>query len=273
MDAGYSEYEAKHLAWAYKNADVVIDDESRETEKGIIWPDIQWPEHNRQCCDVVLQFAEDYQPDYMIYLGDQLEMDMLSSWKQKKFIPQTESIKDHCDGFNNEILSEHEKIVPNAHRIWFDGNHEARADWYLDAHPQFRQLIEPRNVLGLKKRGYEIIRYKGVYKFGKCRLFHGFYWNMHHCKRTVEDIMHSCVYGDTHTLQAYTKMSPVDSLEYYMAISLPCLANINPHWRRGQPNRWVNGFGVIEKFEDRNFNVYPVVINNGRFAWNGKVYK
>jgi hypothetical protein len=126
MNAGYSEYDAKYYSRLFKDADVRYGiDEA--TEKAIIWPDIHFPRHNRKCLDVVAEFAEDYQPDYMIYLGDQLEMDTLSSWRRKKFIPAKGSIKEDCDGFNAEVLKVHEDICPNARRVWFDGNHEQRA--------------------------------------------------------------------------------------------------------------------------------------------------
>lgn len=272
VNMGLSHYDAAFYAKLIKEADVVYGI-NQETEKAVILSDIHYPEHSRKCLDVVMEFLEDYQPHYVIYLGDQLENECFSSWK--KDIPKTQALsaKKDYDSFNVEILKPIEGICSKSKYIWFTGNHE---DWtykYIDRYPKLKGLIEPENVLNLKERGYTIIPFNNIWKFGKLRMFHGFYWNLYHARKTIDEVMHSCVYGHDHTYQVFTKTSAVDLKEYYTAYSIPCLCTLSPAFQRNRPNRHVNGLGIAEKFDDGCFNLYVATINDGRFAWNGKVYQ
>ena len=75
------------------------------------------------------------------------------------------------------------------------------------------------------------------------------------------------------TLQAHTITAPLD-VESHTATQIPCACEMNPHYRRNQPNSWLNGFGVFYILPNGNFSLYPVVAVDGVFvAPNGQTYE
>lgn len=245
----------------------------KKSRVALLFPDIHYPEHISACFTAIEPFIKDINPDYMVYMGDQMSLDGVSSWNAGK-PKKTEMMrlrKDYQE-FDRLFLRKHEKLAPRAHRVWIDGNHEARADWYADKHPAISGLIEPRNVLELEKRGYEVLKFGEIYKLGKLYVFHGKFWNMHHAKKTVGMFENSVVYGHTHNPQIYAKTVPVDTKKYHMATCLGCLSNTQPDYKAGQATRWINQFAVVYLDARNFFWVYPITIVHGRFMWNGKHY-
>ena len=242
--------------------------------KAVLLPDIHFPEHSIFCMRLVLAFLKDFQPNIIVYQGDQLSLDMISFWnKGKPGNKEGKRLKDEVLDFNKHILLPHEKAVPKAKRIWLTGNHENRAYMYGNENPAMKGLIEPDLILDLRSRGYKIIHNNGQYRLGKLRVIHGFYWNLHHAKKTVDIFENSVVYGHVHNPQVHCKMSPVDVNNYHIATALGCLGELAPGYKAGKPTRWINQFGVVYIYENNDFSLYPVTITKSGFCFNDKHYK
>jgi predicted phosphodiesterase len=241
-------------------------------KKAILLPDIHFPHHSIACMHLIEKFMADYKPDVIVYMGDQLELEAVSFFNKNTPSSQMLNLSKEYNKFNRLILKRHEKICPKAERVWMIGNHEYRITQYLKDEPKFVGLIEPEIVLNLRERGYKIIQMNKIYRLGKLRVIHGYYWNMYHAKKTVDAFEGSVCYAHVHNPQMHAKINPVDTTNYHIATALPCLCTRSPEWKRNAPNHWIHGFGICEIFPNRDFNLYPIIIHKKKFSFNGKIY-
>jgi hypothetical protein len=210
--------------------------------------------------------------DFLIYLGDMLDMDAIShhamqSGDQRSL--EGKRLKTDYENFS-KILRRHRKIVGKECQIYyFMGNHEEWAERLIDHLPTLEGFIEPENNLPFEELKIKIIAPRHAMKLGKIVFIHGDidkggYGSIHHAKKTVELYNKNIVYGDKHTLQVFTKVSPVGMEETHSGYAIPCLADIRPKWNRDKPTAWLNGFGVFYFNEDR-FSIFPIVAIGNHF--------
>jgi len=253
----------------------VSSDDMFKVHKVVLLPDIHYPHYEQRVLDSVEEFIQDYDPDELVYMGDQISLDCISSWnREKPLLKEGQRLLADYDGFDYHILQKHEKITrPNIKRTFMIGNHEQRIQWYCELHPELEGFIDIIRHLELEDRDYKIIPFNEIHSIGKLSVIHGFYWNKYHATKTLEAFEGNVVYGHVHNPQMYAKVSPIDRQGYHTATSLPCLCNIRPDYRRNTPNFWINGFGVAEYLPATGFfNLFTVIINDGGFMYNGKYY-
>lgn len=246
-----------------------------EIKKSVLLPDIHYPCHDKKVIESVNEFIKDYNPDELIYMGDQLDLSCISNWNKKKpLLKEGKRLIDDYSNFDIDILREHERITKDdCNRIFIYGNHERRLQWFIEEHSELDGMLDLDRNLDLTKRGYKIIKYNGVYNIGNLRVIHGLYYNKYHAAKTLDAFEKNVVYGHVHNPQSYTKISPMDGEGHHTATSIGCLCNITPEYQEGKPNYWVNGFGIIESLSViEHVNLYPITIVNGKFIWNGKLY-
>jgi len=246
-----------------------------EIQKTILLPDIHYPHYDSKVMDSVAEFMVDYDPDEIVYMGDQISLDCISVWnKNKPLLKEGQRLIRDFNNFDKDILQVHENITrPGIKRTFMIGNHEERLQWYIEMHPELEEMIEIDRNLRLQERGYKIIPFNGIYKIGKLSVIHGYYWNKYHANKTLEAFEGNVVYSHVHNPQMYAKVSPVDRKGYHTATSLPCLCNIKPDYKKNAPNFWINGFGVLEHLPATGyFNIYTIIIIDGSFMWGGHYY-
>lgn len=244
-------------------------------KKAIILPDIHYPLHSKECIKLIKKFMVDFDPDYLIYQGDQLNLDCVSSWNvDKPLLKESQRLLKEYDNFNNDILENYESVIKKScQKVFLIGNHEHRVRRYVERSPELEGIIEPEVCLNLKKRGYKVVPYNGVYKLGKLNIIHGFYYNTYHAAKTVNAFEGNVCYAHVHSPQEFTKTTPLDSGSYHAATSLPCLCNLSPEYMKNRPNDWVLGFGVVYLLPNGNYFLYRIIIINNSFVFNGKYYK
>jgi hypothetical protein len=250
-------------------------EEAWQIQKTVLLPDIHHPHCERRLMDAVNEFIFDYEPDELVYMGDQLSLDCISSWnRHKPLLKEGQRLMKDYNDFNKDILLTHENITrEDTRRVFMIGNHEYRINTYCERNPELVGFIDVTRHLNLQERGYKIVPFNGIHKVGKLNVIHGYYWNMYHAKKTVDDFAGNVVYAHVHNPQMYAKTSPIDRKGYHMATSLPCLCNIKPDYKKDAPNFWVNGFGIVEHLPATGFfNLYMIIIIEGSFMWNGKYY-
>lgn len=252
-----------------------VDESEWEIQKTVLLPDIHHPHVDWRGMEAVNQFICDYDPDELVYMGDQISLDCISGWNRRKpLLTEGKRLMKDYNDFDAEILQVHENITrDDCRRTFMIGNHEYRIDTYCEYHPQLADFIDIARHLDLQGRGYEVIPFNEVHRVGKLNVIHGYYWNMYHAKKTVDVFEGNIVYAHVHNPQMYTKISPIDRKGYHMATSLPCLCSIKPDYHKNAPNFWVNGFGIVEHLPATGFfNLYTIIIIEGSFMWNGTYY-
>ena len=246
-----------------------------KVQKTVLLPDIHYPHYEQRVLNSVEEFIKDYDPDEIVYMGDQISLDCISSWnRDKPLLKEGQRLLSDYDDFNYHILKKHESITrPNISRVFMIGNHEQRIQWYCDIHPELQGFIDIIRHLKLQERNYKIIPYNEIHKIGKLSVIHGFYWNKYHAAKTLEAFEGNVVYGHVHNPQMYAKVSPIDRRGYHTATSLGCLCSIKPDYKRNAPTFWINQFGIVEHLPiTGHFNVFPITIIDGSFMYNGKYY-
>jgi len=252
-----------------------FDETAWQIQKTILLPDIHHPHYDERVMESVNEFIFDYDPDEIVYMGDQLSLDCISYWnKTKPLLKEGQRLMKDYNNFDSEILKVHENLTrQDIRRTFLIGNHEYRVNNYVEEHPELEEFIDIARHLDLLERGYVIVPFNAVHKVGKLMVMHGRYWGMYHSKKTVDEFEGNVVYAHVHNPQMFTKISPVDAKGYHMATSLPCLCNIQPDYKRNAPTHWVNGFGIVEHLPATGFfNLYTIIIIEGSFMWNGKYY-
>jgi hypothetical protein len=246
-----------------------------EIQKTVLLPDIHYPHYEQRVMEAVNDFIEDYDPDELCYMGDQISLDCISGWnKNKPLLKEGQRLLKDYDGFDYHVLQTHENITrPECRRTFMIGNHEQRIEWYCQEHPELEGFIDIIRHLELEERGYNIIPFNEIHNVGKLSVIHGFYWNKYHAAKTLEAFEGNVAYAHVHNPQMYAKVSPIDRKGYHTATSLPCLCNIKPDYKRNAPNFWINGFGIVEHLPATGyFNLYTIIIIDGSFMYNGTYY-
>lgn len=249
--------------------------EDFKIQKTVLLPDIHYPFYEERVMDAIDEFIIDYEPDELVYMGDQLSLDCISGWnKRKPLLKEGHRLIEDYDEFNEHILVNHENITnPDTRRVFMIGNHEQRIEWYCEEHPELKGMIDFQRHLKLEERGYKIIPFNEIYKIGKLNIIHGFYWTKFHAAKTLDSFEGNVVYAHVHNPQMYAKVTPVDIKGYHSATALGCICNIKPDYKKNVPNFWQNGFGIIEHLPASGFfNLYPITIVEGSFMFNGKYY-
>ena len=250
-------------------------------KKVILLPDLHHPYHNKPAVDAVFKFIKWFKPDEFTFLGDAMQMDFANHWKIKEedheFF-QNVTVKGNYETFDNDILTPIERLIPRGcKRTFMGGNHENWVNIITRKDGRFKGIVEPEKVLNLEKRGWEWIPYLtdnkiGIKQYGKLLAFHGIYTNKYHAQKTADTFSKSCVYGHTHDIQSYTKVT-VDDIGYHTAQSIGCMCTLSPEFLRGRMNRWVNSFAVLYIRDDGNYDMYVPVIINGTFTYAGKTFE
>jgi hypothetical protein len=244
-------------------------------KKVVLLPDIHYPHYEQRVMDSIDEFIIDYEPDELVYMGDQISLDCISAWnKRKPLLKEGQRLLKDFEGFDEKVLINHENITgPDTKRTFMIGNHEQRIQWYNEEHPELEGFIDLERHLSLRARGYNIIPFNEIHKVGKLNVIHGFYWNKYHAAKTLDAFEGNVAYAHVHNPQMYAKVSPIDQKGYHTATSLPCICSIKPDYHKNAPNFWINGFGIVEYLPATGFfNLYTIIIIEGSFMWNGRYY-
>ena len=247
----------------------------------VLLPDFHHPHHNKPAVEAVFEFIRWFKPHAINILGDGMNMDSVNHWKKKQqdneyFVGKT--VREDYDTFDADILTPLDKLAPKGcEKTYMGGNHEDWVNIVTRKDTTLKGSIEPEIKLRLKERDWEWIPWiknnkRGIKQYGKLLTLHGLYTNKYHAAKTADTFSRSCVYGHTHDIQSYTKVTIDDYKDFHTAQSIGCLCNLSPEFMRGNMNRWVNAFGVLFVREDGLYNLYVPVIIKGKFTFEGKTF-
>lgn len=246
----------------------------------LVIPDPQVPYHDKRSLAAVEKYMADERWDGVIYLGDLMDFDCISSFNKENLRAiETKRLQKDYD-IANEILDRHQKIVRARNRratfVLIEGNHEYRVERLIDANPALEGLFEVPIKLRLKQRGFKWVPYwsKGdTYRVGRAVFVHGQYTTKYHAAKMVDAYGSSVFYGHTHDMMCYPRVHRGKE-DLQVGQSLGCLCERDQAYMKGKPSNWQQGFGVFYFLPNGLYNYYtPRIIRHAFVAPNGKVYE
>lgn len=233
----------------------------------------KYPLHDEKAWNCVLQFAQDFKPNEVILGGDVLDCGAVSHHNKKK-PGNTEGLRLLADAKEcRALVIEPLEDLKAKKFTYITGNHERWLEDLVVAIPGLEGIVDLKSILGLKH--WDIIPQGGAYNLGKLTFVHGdqLSGGEHIAKAAVIAYERSIRFGHMHTAQLYTKTSPLDYKNAKTGMAVPCLCGKSPHYGKGKPNKWMQGFNFGYIDAKGQFNDYLVTIIDGRCVINGKEYK
>lgn len=249
-------------------------------EKVMVISDLHIPFIDFKAFDVMMSYAEDYEPNTLVIAGDLVDFYRLS--KFDKDPTRKDSTQDEID-LAKEYLYEIRNRLPTTHIVLQKGNHESRIQTSLWQNPEFHSLraINLKKLLDLDNLNIEYM--DGTYDYWKesnCHLKIGDMLVMHGDNRlngaklscntgysawnTMKTMMSSVSMGHNHRL-ALINMRTVSA--ELVGIETGCLCQVT-----GTQN-WQQGFATFEVIKGKTVNPRIYKINNGTMTVDGVVYE
>src|SRR5271169_6003050 len=248
------------------------------SKRWVVAHDFHYPEVNWPAFKALIHYLLENKVDGFIFGGDQLDFACISHHTEGKGLYRLPGsyLKD-VRGFDSKILTPIEKVIGKAERIYHIGNHERFEEDLIEKRPELQDAINHVRILRLIERGWTVVPLGHSSGIGKLNVIHGEILTgignqagLYPSRKAVDLYGGSVLAGHTHSPQSFAKVSPVGTVQKYMGWIAPCMCDVNPSYIRNRPTAWVNGFSIIEVQDDGMFNVYPIIVSKGRFAFNGK---
>ena len=250
-------------------------------KRAVVGHDLHFPKYSEATFNTMLEVIADIKPDVFDLGGDQFDNAEISHHnKGKSYYKPKRSYLTNQEKFDEQILTPLEKLLgPKCEKVWHIGNHD---DWefqFVEEHPEFEGLVDRPSGLHLAERGWRVVPLGHAYQIGSLNVIHGEILTgignqagVFPSKKAMELYANNVLAGHTHAPQSFTKVSPVEKKKKYMSWIAPILGATNPDYLRNRPTAWMNGFTIIEQYDVKLFNLYPVIVIDGRCAYGGKVY-
>jgi len=220
---------------------------------------------------LVKKFAKDFKPDFVVIGGDLLDLPYFSRFDRDNIEIQAKG------NWENDVCLANRELdfwSNRAETVYFrQGNHERRLEVAAGEMPKVADSLDLATRLSFKDRQVRYTReVDRPIKLGKLSVTHGWYYNIHHAKKTLTEYGGSIVYFHVHKFQSFSKVLQATSLEI-QAWSIGCLCDKQPEYVRGRPTGHQNGFGIVNVSDSGNFNLYPVNITKWGFNWDKHEYR
>lgn len=249
----------------------------------MVWPDQHFPYHDRQAHELLYKFAEWYQPNVHLHIGDCLDLCGISRHTADQFITQYENpIKAEllsCGSHFDTLAA----INPKAELIWLWGNHDDRLRQLAEKNPALRGLIDDEIAL-LREFGrcdnagrIKIVKlddYEDDFAIGKLHFAHGFSSCKHVAAKHVEEYDESVMFGHAHTIQMFTKVHRGQPKAGYCIGHL--VTRAARKYLKGRPTRWALGFALVEYRKTDGFytaHLLPIAGDNPGFLYGGQDWR
>jgi len=252
--------------------------EPNATYRVLAIPDLQVPYHDEAALDAVLKYAVSERWDEVVIMGDFMDLDCISSHNKGK--PRLVEGKDVARDYEvgrrvlGEILRAVRERNPHAAATLLEGNHEHRAEKYIDEHPEMRGSIEVESCLRLSEQHVKYVRCyaKGdVHEIGKATFTHGIYHGQNAAKKHAEAFGRNVFFGHTHSVESWS-VTRYGSDETYVGQSLGCLCRYEQGYIGKNPTKWQHAVGEFTFWPDGYFSYAVHRIFRNRFAVNGRVF-
>jgi len=242
--------------------------------KGVFLSDIHLPfEIN---LSGIMKYIKDFKPDQIILGGDIIDAANtfgIDGWTADKV--QSDGLPAFTRDVKllRKLLSSLQKVAPKARIVYLEGNHEERYRRPLSRYPELLQgKFDLVKESGFNGKWIPYGDYDSFYKVGDCLFTHGtIYPDAHAKKMAMAYLPNKVVYGHIHDFQSYTTHNGDPRKPGRYALTSGCLCGRLPDYKKGQPNKWLNGFISWVSINGCTTPT-PHIIENGKFQVGGKIY-
>jgi len=246
-------------------------------DRVVVFPDTHFPNHDELAFACALRVIQKVKPTIFLSLGDIVDGESVSSWqwKKKKRPPleyQLPAIYEEIKNANGclDRIDEALKKVKCKNKVLAQGNHDEWFDRFVEENPYLDNLGFV-TAFKIRERGYEFHPYGELFKVGGSKLYAyhgGHYMGIAHTRSHLLNLGCNVIYGHTHDCQK-TAITHIDGP--HMAHSMGCLTNMTKNYLKGRKTNWTHNVGVVDIFDDGNFNLQVLTIINGVTSYAGKV--
>lgn len=219
---------------------------------------------------VAKKFCKDMVPDEIVMVGDLLDLPYLAKWnKDTPLLVEGRRYQRDCEMARKELTELNDTC---GRMVFLEGNHENRVTRFIEQNPLLEGSLDICRDFGLDDLHIDFYPMNAVYASGKLNFTHGWFWNKHHAMKHLNAMGDHLFYGHTHDHQVVIKQVRAKR-DPYIAMSMGCLCELNPYWKRNRPNEWVNGLGYFEIGPSGNFTPLFIPIIDGEIVFDGHVWK
>lgn len=244
------------------------------------YPSVNWPTFN-----CMLSYIQQNNIDGFIFGGDQFDNQCISKHTKNKPIYRVKGAYRHDEeGFREKVFNPLADVFTEntnpIERVWIVGNHD---DWefqYVEENPEFEGLVDRVTSLKLVEQGWKVVPRGHEFRLGKLSVIHGEVLTgignqggNYPARKAVELYASNVLAGHTHAPQSFTRVSPVRQVQKWMGHIAPIVGDRNPQYLQNRPTAWLNGFVIIEVYDNGQFNLFPVIVTNGVCSYGGKIYR
>lgn len=225
------------------------------------------PKHNNERASWVGKLMLDLKPDIFVNIGDQWDMQSLSSYDKGKRDFQGRTYADDIASgldFSERLfapLRGQKRKLPRS--IYLIGNHEQRIDRALDLSPELEGTISYAD-LDLKRDYDTIVNYSGQtpgsIEIEGIQFAHFFIsgimgrpiGGMHPAYSCISTKYQSCVAGHSHTFDYAVRSNGNGKL--IQGLVSGCYVDYQPSWAGEVTKMWVPGVSILRGVEDGQFD-------------------
>lgn len=232
------------------------------------------PFHNEKMTDGVLRLMEDINLEGVVFNGDFLDCNSLSSHDRGRFtaIPGLNLKQEYQEGY--KLLSEFNKQIPKeASKAYMYGNHEDRYWRYVSEMQNAKTPPQsPAEGLKLTELGFTALEsYSDNFLTlgDHLDVIHGIFFSDHCAKKHIDRFRGSCLFAHTHRIQTYIEGNVGGfNIGWGGDKNSPAFRYAD----RAMKASWQNGFAIVNIDRNKDYYVQQVICNNGGFYYNGKKY-
>jgi len=226
------------------------------------------PFEDKQSLRNTLNFIYQQRPDYLVLNGDIVDFYAISHFSRDP--DRVLKLQEELDGAK-EYLKEIRKRLPNTRIVYLIGNHDQRAEKFINEHPELHSLdcLKLENLLGLRELDIEL---KEEFTYANFLFKHGDFIQRY---TAAKELSYEGVSGNsahTHLQQSHLVSDRGGCKGWWINGHLCDEKQID----YGPRNKnWTQGFSIVH-FEPNGhkFHVEQIYIDkkNHSFIYGGRVY-
>lgn len=233
--------------------------------------DMHIPFQDEETIKALFDCLVDTQPENIVLLGDILDCYSISRFSKRP--DRVRNLQDEINIFYH-LMRDLKKELPNTDIHYVLGNHENRLEKLVLDNPGLFGLkaLEPQRLFRLDDLG--IYYHKTKVKLNNFIYYHGDVVRKDASYTAkaeyLDHKMQDGVSGHTHRLGSYYSTYEQQPSGWF---ENGCLCKIEPDYIN-DPDKanWQHGFTIVDSFDGIN-QATQILVNNHRFAYNGKIYK
>lgn len=228
--------------------------ETANSMKILIVSDIHAPYQSDKALDKVMSVIKEEKPDYLINLGDMVDLDIISKFKDTSTgYAKGDTVIDQTIeawGILEEMITVAKKANKKCKGVFIEGNHDHRFNLHLKKHRELAGVTNLAKLLQTKELGYSHIPYGQTYTLGGFTFLHGHYACANTAKKHLDMMKTNLVFGHVHTPSTYFGTA---SGTKPVAYGVGCLCKLEMDYLNGKPTNWVNSIGLLETGKQSQF--------------------